>query len=253
MADARPYRFGIIDGTGPMNRATYAEEMKDSFCRQLFESNAIPAAYKNYFQGPSGDGFLSVLTAHKLYRWLLEETNGDKSMDIYLAGYSRGGWEAIIVAGWLIDAGRRVKALFLFDPVDKQIYPGGGTIPSRVEHAYVARRRYKDKGMDYYDHSCSLASSTHNPIRAWWKSTGTHRAGVPGADRNFLGSHGALGGVGWSHIKLDEPCQQAVAAFMTANLNAEGFQGLTLRSISRPGQPKKDWKRPPGPEPSYEG
>lgn len=219
--------------------------MKGSFCTQL---NALPET--NYERGPSGEGYRIRERAERAADYLLKKNN----QRLMIAGYSRGGSIAVMTASILKEKSRQVDLLLLFDPVNRHLSGDSSVIPANVKEAYIARRRINDPRMDKYDYSLSKKTATvlatiffspiaglivrgigdaagHNPARNWFGTTATEsHYSVKATSRNFLGSHGALGGVGWKHVSEDPLCQQHVASFMNEALKKHGV-GVTLRSF----------------------
>lgn len=240
MAD---YFIGIVDGTGCWNDEQYAREMKASFCRQLFE--AVEAeSYRNemvdglsieiagtvaaYIRGPSTDGYF----IEKRARIIVEQVVAAKAPRVFLAGYSRGGSVVVIAARMLAERGIGVQALFLFDPVARHGSASSDVIPGNVGAAYTARRTIGAPQMDKYDRTV-LGITLENPVRNWFGTTATQFESTGTRDRSTveLGSHGALGGVGWPGVSEDIPCQEAVARFFNQALREEQ---LPAKLVSRP-------------------
>lgn len=193
-----------------------------------------------YLRGPSGEGFF----IEKRAKIIADRAAISNASQIYLAGYSRGGSASVIAAQMLQERGLSVAGLFLFDPVARHGSASSDTIPGNVQAAYVARRKIGATEMDKYDWSliggvwgvaaaaalvagsplvagavgvASLIKSGggHNPVRNWFGTTATQRASESTYLRETIevGSHGALGGVGWKGVSEDIPCQKAVASF----------------------------------------
>ena len=235
--------MAIIDGTGEYSDKAYADQMKGSFCDQL---KALPGA--SYERGPSGEGYRIRERAERAADYLLKQ----KGKRLMIAGYSRGGSIAVMTADILKAKSQPVDLLLLFDPVNRHLSGNSSVIPSNVKEAYIARRRINDPRMDKYDYSLSSKISQtllaklflvglvargkgdgagHNPARNWFGTTATQaHPGVKTHSRNFLGSHGALGGVGWNHVVEDPLCQRQVASFMNEALKKHNV-GVTLRSF----------------------
>src|SRR5579871_4409617 len=129
--------IAIVDGTGPFKDSDYAAEMKNSFCSQL---KALPNA--TYHRGPEGTGLLTRSIASDVRDQV--ESGALCELNVYLAGYSRGGAAAIQIAKWLAADKNPivVKAMFLFDPVGMDITTSHDGIPSNVRSCYVI---YRDK------------------------------------------------------------------------------------------------------------
>jgi pimeloyl-ACP methyl ester carboxylesterase len=214
--DARQLRMAIIDGTGPWSDQEYARAMQHSFCRQLADQLGAHARYE---RGPSGEGYRIRERAQRAADHLLAQHRQYPKAPLALAGYSRGGSAAVMAAAMLKAAGCRVDLLLLFDPVARHLSGDSDCIPGSVRQAWVARRRIGAPEMDRYDFSLLGDAAGHNPVRNWFGTTATtHEQGVDLQDATFLGSHGALGGVGWPHVREDPLCQQHVAEFFNLAL-----------------------------------
>lgn len=229
--------IAIIDGTGPYFNCNYLEEMKGSFCDQL--QGMFPLHH--YERGPSVEGTFIKTRAERAAEFLISEKQRDPRVKLALAGYSRGGSIAVIAAERIRKAiGAFIDGMFLFDPVDRHNSGDTKFIPMNVQRCFVARRFIDHPDMKKYDYSLSdfgaiqnvigvvFASQflNHNPARNWFGSTATRcmSSATNFVERSFLGSHGALGGVGWTHVVEDPDCQRNVANFMNAAL-------LTARCI----------------------
>jgi pimeloyl-ACP methyl ester carboxylesterase len=210
--------MAIIDGTGQWSDSKYSESMDQSFCSQLGRGLTPQAKYE---RGPSGEGYRIRERSARAVEYL-EQQRGKRLM---LAGYSRGGSAAVIAASLLEVSGLTVEHLFLFDPVARHLSGDSETIPANVKNAWVVRRRIGAPEMNSYDYTLLGDPAGHNPVRNWFGTTATKAApGVNLSAAEFLGSHGALGGVGWTHVKEDPQCQSDVAKFMNAALSEAGLQ-----------------------------
>jgi hypothetical protein len=227
--------LAVIDGTGEFNDVAYTHAMRHSFCRQIYDSHAFDHSSKFYLRGPSGDGFSTRHRSDALTHWLRGTHARSRVSPIYLAGYSRGAWAVTMAAETLKTQGVHVEAMFLFDPVRMQGYHGGQVVPTNVGRVYIARRWYDNPVMDKYDWTSSITAGSNNPVRKWWGVTSLNTHRIPGDEKRFLGSHGALGGVGWTHVAEDwsaagaRGCQAQVAQFMNAALKREKLD-IVLRN-----------------------
>ena len=128
----------IVDGTGPLANAEYARAMRDSFCSRLHRE----VGGSHYWRGPDLFGGTTTQVILALARRRVEERQycsvegvGDP---LFLCGYSRGGAIAIEIVRQL--APRPVRALFLFDPVDRDHSLDAARIPANVAAVHYARR-----------------------------------------------------------------------------------------------------------------
>ncbi len=230
------FRMAIIDGTGPFFDSSYATAMQHSFCHQMSLQIGARALYQ---RGPSNDGFSDAFKMRKATDWLKAQHQQYPSAKMMAAGYSRGGSVAIAVAEQLDMAKIPVDALFLFDAVARDVLVYGRTIPANVRIARYARRsqdqtfvdKYEVKVIDEYGNETS-SPLTSNPTRPFFGNTGTtFKGSVDFQSKTFLGSHGALGGVGWANVPEDAPAQVEVASWMTRQLQQ---QGVSVTLISNP-------------------
>ncbi|WP_213982448.1 hypothetical protein [Sphingomonas sp. dw_22] len=204
------YHIAIVDGTGAWDDADYAAAMKHSFCSQVRDQVGGSGDYQ---RGPSDDGYRMLERGHRAADFLA--MRGGRNL--MLAGYSRGGSAVILAAEALTRRNIRVAAMFLFDPVARHMSKGGEIIPANVERVWIARRRLDRDLVEKYDHTIGpLKLIAHNPMRVFFGTTGDRYLGSgPLVVESFRGSHGAVGGVGWTHVTEDAACQTAVATFMT--------------------------------------
>lgn len=228
-AEQPKYAMAIIDGTGPGEDAKYIPSMKYSFCRQLGDA-LEPINLGKYWRGPGPAGFEVEGLAQSAYEYLLGVHRSNPSTRLMLAGYSRGASAAILAAEHLEKNGNiPVDSLFLFDAVARHTISGGEVIPANVQFSRHVRRdlqatlvlKYEGSFSDAEIKGVSLTNSS-NPMRPTfgntgltWRGNGDHLPAVP-----FAGSHGALGGVGWSFVTEDPMCQVRVASYMNAQLAA---------------------------------
>ena len=223
-------KLAIIDGTGPFSNAKYALEMRNSFCSQMHRQLFAASRYE---RGPSDDGYRMNERGERAAQYLLNAGNGDAGR-IMIAGYSRGGSAAIMTAEVLKRQNVKVDALFLFDPVARHLSRGGVVVPDNVNAVFIARRKLDPSMVAKYDHTIGPVWHlvAHNPMRVFFGTTASKYAGSGECKQSYLlGSHGAMGGVGWKHVSEDSNCQIQVAGFMNA---AFKNLGLPIQLTSSP-------------------
>ena len=131
----------VIDGTGSNSDKEYRHSMAHGFCRHMEREFG-----GQYFRGPNTLDFgkSTLKLAAEVSERIFENMNSSPTRfrePIFLAGHSRGGAAAIRVAGKLGDKGINVRALFLFDAVDRATdFTFSRNIPDNVEMTYHARR-----------------------------------------------------------------------------------------------------------------
>jgi hypothetical protein len=231
-------RLAIINGTGPATEL-YDQVMADSFCRQLANGLGERAYYQ---RGPSILGLEVHKEALAAFAWLRSEHHHDPSLRLMVTGYSRGGSAAIMVCELLAADGIEVDSLFLFDAVARHEFSHGKVIPANVRFSRHARRSHaRDFVMKYEGtiHRMGMFGGVENPVRPSFGNTGLHWHGD--GDHHpaevFMGSHGALGGVGWSMVEEDQQCEVGVAEWMNRHLHARGVEvelkgGVMMGAVS---------------------
>ena len=121
-------RMLIVDGTGPSDDGQYAVDMAGSFCKQIAATTTCQASY---WRGPSLLGFETSSIAEEVIAAMRAALE-----DVVLVGYSRGG-AAVIQAA---KCGIPVKAMFLFDAVDRSAISDLEVVSANVAKVYHARR-----------------------------------------------------------------------------------------------------------------
>jgi hypothetical protein len=173
--------FGV-DGTGDMNDATYAREMMHSFVRRILWHSPIPGDRKRYIRGPDWSGAQVVPEAYHGYDFIKRNLSSYPGSSVLLTGYSRGGAAAITIAQMLQRDGLPVRAMVLFDAVDRAAHVDCASIPGNVANVYHARR----------------------DMFAAWSRVSFGNCGtfaVPPTvykERYFRCTHGAMGGTHWT-------------------------------------------------------
>lgn len=216
-------RLALVNGTGPPG-PEYDQVMKSSFCFQLGDQLGSRSFY---LRGPNLFGKEVWDEAKAVHRWLKAAYEEDPTRRLMLAGYSRGGSAAIMACEMLEHDHVPVDSLFLFDAVARHEFPGGNVIPANVKFSRHARRSLAADFVERYEGTVKgihLIGGFSNPARPLfgnvglrWRGDGDHQS----AER-FLGSHGALGGVGWRFVVEDAACERDVAAWMNEHLEARG-------------------------------
>jgi hypothetical protein len=222
MADIR---LALVNGTGPSG-PLYDRVMRHSFCHQLGRKLGSQTFY---LRGPGMLGLEVRGEAESAYRWLKAARDADPAVRLMLAGYSRGGSAAIMACEMLERDGIEVDSLFLFDAVARDEFSGGKVIPANVRFSRHARRSLAADFVAKYQgalRGVGLLGGFENPIRPsfgnvglTWLGEGDHQPA-----QCFLGSHGALGGVGWRLVAEDGDCEHAVARWMNAQLQSRGVE-----------------------------
>lgn len=177
--------LAAVDGTGPFSDQVYEEKFQSSHVSKLCKSNSFQKSFHR--RGPSADGVKTDNKARELLTEILDFKacqTGD--VDIFLTGYSRGGAAVIHLAHLLKEKGIPVRAMYLFDAVDRTLERFNTTIPRNVEVCYHALRDPKANSRKWFD-NCGTTTSV-STTRMLMKT--------------FFGTHGAIGGL--PQTKTDE-------------------------------------------------
>lgn len=265
----------IVDGTGDWDDDDYQQSMAHSFCVQIASSLGLHVGDKpienyncRYERGPSFDGMRMIGRAERAADFLYKArtVKGGSKARLAVAGYSRGASAVIMAAERLAKRTPAIDidAMFLFDPVARHPYWGGTMIPANVKEVWKVHRLLDPKAVAEYDNLFArlskpladsralqvVAPATHgaivaahyvasdwsHPMRPGFGFTALKYLGSgPVHEAAFVGSHGAMGGVGWKNVREDVKCQQDIAAFMKEGLESFGIKPL------RPVRPTVDW------------
>ena len=174
-----------IDGTGggavpgASRDRRYDEDFKDSFVTRITRGDHN----KLYRRGPVtfGGGLLEAIgVAH---RFILDRRRAvGEDEPILLTGYSRGAAGVVSLAKDLKRDGVSVRAMMLFDCVDRHIAIDADVIPDNVENVYhvvrnsatASRESFGNDGLRYYP-----TYTNYPPAVA------------------FMCTHGGMGGTPW--------------------------------------------------------
>ncbi len=229
--------FYIIDGTGPYSQEEYDLAMARSFCWQIeVKLRSYPAVY---VPGPGNAGGTTRLKAHDGVKAIIDSRKRGNTKRLYLAGYSRGGATVIQMAKFLKHQTREViQAMFLFDPVDRDVFLDGSGIPTNVRNVYVI---YRDQTIEEVDTpwkpNWGFGERPDYDIyaRKWMgnckivakdtRATNVRETIITGA------SHGAVGGSPWTDRAADEAATDSAAAKMNTFLQMEGLPRM-LKDMS---------------------
>ena len=204
----------------------YQMSMARSFCCQIDSQMGDDC---QYIEGPGGLGITTHAKGNRAFNYCVGfvESRASHGKPLYLAGYSRGGACVIQVAKWLndLEAPIMVRALFLFDPVARDLSLNANGIPPNVQNVYVLFRDQtieevnvpwkpnygygtgpdKDIYARKWMGNCDV--TPNDPSRTHLESTTIPQA-----------SHGAAGGVPWTDRAADEKATKDAAEWMTARM-----------------------------------
>ena len=185
---------GGIDGTGDFSDRSYSTEFENSFVHRV--QNFWYFAERNYQRGPSLEGATTHAKGQRLAQVISEYVRGKTEYEIYLTGYSRGGAAVIHTANLLQVKGISVKAMFLFDAVDRTM--GGAdtsSIGSNVAYCYHARRDPAAHSRSYFGNTGTKLGGTDSVGLCTDIGDQLKNGKTVYLERSFLGTHGAIGGV----------------------------------------------------------
>lgn len=276
----------IVDGTGPYSDAQYGKDFSNSFCKQL---DSFMVAPSKYYVGPGTFGFTTGGIASCGLRDIrAAHRQGAK---IYLAGYSRGGAAVMNVAKLCArniqyDVSQKpgsysgfevrerstpsipIEAMFLLDPVAKDITVDAEGVPSNVKNCYVM---YRDLSVVEFnpplrlsdfqskaDKGLAIGFGLRDPdryARKFMENAGVYpekgnsvtkfTAGAY-TGRNCLlrvaitgASHGAIGGLPWPERTQDEVAYRKAAEVLNGWLKQEGLvQRVCAGAVLQPAKPQ---------------
>ena len=231
----------LIDGTGPYDDQQYARDFEFSFLNQIAKN--LGAGRSAYFPGPGTIGLTTKGKANLAVNALHEAWIKDKSRKLFVAGYSRGGAAALHVAGmaanWfpngepdtsrsiVVPKGETIpiEAVFLLDPVSKDLFCGNRSICENVKYVYSM---YRDKTIWEYSPPINPdefaawtdkglarafnATAQNDPDRyarefmgnaEFWKAPGNNVTQIKPRQTIAEASHGAIGGMPWVERRDD--------------------------------------------------
>lgn len=167
-----------VDGTGPFFDREYAETMKESFVRKIWQQ--CPESLCLYFRGPSLLGLESGPTALNAYSRIKSEYEANKSnFKLYLTGYSRGGAIAIAIARLVKKEGIDVECMALFDAVDRSPLIDVDQIPDNVKITYHAVRDSRNESRWYFGNVGLRAKNADSLQKKVFNSTHAGLGGLP--------------------------------------------------------------------------
>ncbi|HQY67632.1 MAG TPA: hypothetical protein PLD38_10160 [Pyrinomonadaceae bacterium] len=194
-----------IDGTGSAmmhgasRNAAYDVAFADSFVRRLCNGGGPHA---KYFRGPValGGGLLDAINGG--FNHILSMKAAGVKAPVLLTGYSRGAAGVTALAKKLKGVDISVRALLLFDCVDRHLFIDSEVIPNNVEYVFHVVR----------DPDASSRESFGNDAMRYRPPT------VFPTAYKFMCTHGGMGGCPWTPGE-DET--------MTSFIDEGGYDGMT--------------------------
>ena len=173
-----------IDGTGAAvfpgreRDREYDENFKFSFVRRIAGTGKPD---HRYFRGPVmlGGGLVGAINGG--FNFIRARRRISPDAEICLTGYSRGAAGVVSLAGKLKRANIDVRAIMLFDCVDRHLFIDAEVIPNNVGHVMHVIRNPKAKSRE----SFSNDGMSYRPPTVY-----------PAAYM-FMCTHGGMGGCPW--------------------------------------------------------
>src|SRR5260221_10828951 len=194
-----------IDGTGSAfwpsdsRDREYDVAFANSFVRRICNGGG-PSA--RYFRGPVALGGGLVNAINQGFSFIQQSRGRGNTGPVLLTGYSRGAAGVVSLASKLKDAGVPVRALLLFDCVDRHLFIDAEVIPNNVGYVHHV----------ISDPASSSRESFGNDGMSFYPPT------VYPAAYKFMCTHGGMGGCPWT----PEPGQS-----MSDKINEGGYDGAT--------------------------
>jgi hypothetical protein len=197
-----------IDGTGEAivpgagRDAAYDVAFANSFVRRMCDANPN----SRYFRGPValGGGLPEAITGGVNYIVSMKRRMPDEP--ILLTGYSRGAAGVVVVADRLKTLGINVRALMMFDCVDRHLAFDADVVPNNVENvchvirdpAGRSRLSFGNDGMKY-----NTPTRYVLPVRM------------------FMCTHGGMGGTPWAMPRGASPTDFIDEGALEASMSAQ--------------------------------
>ncbi|NNF00765.1 MAG: hypothetical protein HKN25_17240 [Pyrinomonadaceae bacterium] len=166
-------KFGI-DGTGPMSNTTYAANFSNSHVKKICTGEG------EYVRGPitPGGGLPEAIDAG--LESIKAKRESEPESPILLTGFSRGGLGVVVIAKQLQRQDIPVRAMLLFDCVDRHLAYDASRIPTNVENVYHVRRDPAARSRMSFgnDGTKSSPPTVYN-------------------EKFFMCTHGSMGGTPW--------------------------------------------------------
>lgn len=161
-----------------------------AFVRNIVTYSKEPC--RRYIRGPASCGLDCRALTDQVLEAVKEFLPRDNRRGIFLTGYSRGAAICVQAARDIIQLGHEVKALFLFDAVDRSIQIDGDPIPYNVRNVYHAFRDPKAGSRDWFG---NCATQTEGPATQLIK-------------KMFFATHSGMGGMPWGG---DHPVERVLS------------------------------------------
>jgi hypothetical protein len=179
---ARSIVFGI-DGTDPywFNREArdkaYDQAFANSFVKRICDKSSL----SKYMRGPLIHGGNLIGAINTGIVWIQQELQCDPTLEVLLCGYSRGAAGAVVIGQQLERANIPIKAMMLFDCVDRC-----GDIDSMVISKNVKNVRHARRDPDSSSRE-TMGNSGYKYYSGYTKYE----------ERYFMCTHAGMGGTPW--------------------------------------------------------
>lgn len=195
-----------IDGTGsaifpgPKRDRKYDADFANSFVRRLCDTGN---ANSRYLRGPValGGGLVDAIRTGS--RFVQNRRQAGVSGSVLLTGYSRGAAGVIVLARRLKRKKIPVRAMLLFDCVDRHLFIDAEVIPDNVENVlHVVRDPKAGSRESFGNDGMKYSPPTVYP-----------------AAYSFMCTHGGMGGVPWVPKAGQSPSDIIVESFPDGKTN----------------------------------
>lgn len=149
---------------------------KKSFVNRICQNNTGSL----YRRGPVTLGGGLMRAIDDAVEHIVNSLKNEPNADVLLTGYSRGAAGAVVVAKRLQKKGINVKAMMLFDCVDRHLFIDAAVIPNNVGSVLHIRRSKDARSRESFGND----GTQWNPPTVYQQQM-------------FKGTHGAMGGTYW--------------------------------------------------------
>ena len=175
-----------IDGTGSAftpgakRDKAYDKNFADSFVNRIAQQNPNPDF--GYWRGPVALGGGLVPAINGAFTFLDKKVKSNRGgVEILLTGYSRGAAGVVSLAKKLKDAGYEVRAMILFDCVDRHLFIDAATVPDNVKNVLHLMRDPKAGSRESFSNDATHYYPNKTKMEAY----------------TFFCTHGGVGGCPW--------------------------------------------------------
>ncbi len=177
-----PIIVGIDGSDGGFRHGVKRDERYDKdFTKSFVTRICRNKANAGYWRGPLADGGGLIAAINGAYEYVLGRLEKDPGEPILLTGYSRGAAGVISLAKKLKNKKIDVKAMMLFDCVDRHMFIDADVVPNNVGYVqHVVRHPLSSSRESFDNDGLSYSPPTIYP-----------------AAYAFMCTHGGMGGCPW--------------------------------------------------------